>query len=331
MKQDKKTHKEKTYSIENITYHHCYCALLRIKDKFGEGIFQNYRNILTYVMEAKGIFKSIDDKDALRRILSDEEIKNIDLSTGIGNLKLHQLINQMDFCYARTDRIFFFDNNKKIIPYSHQTYFLFLTICLNNFSDDSVKKILAHQYSTYPNKKEFLHTLRVNVREHAGKIIPSHKAETVMEWIEVKNKTQSSSTKLKKAPAIKESPERIDNKRDGLQRTLLDFLNRNRNLFSFIIKNYSNASPKNLAYLIFALNELSVNGESLLSDKIENINQTELYEALKNELGDIGVRASLNAQINIIKNKNRRGDEAKIKTDKLRITSLLLPLNSPSK
>ncbi len=101
----------------------------------------------------------------------------------IKNPRLENLINQKEnFLYAYTGRIYDL-GSKEIVPCDNDRYFLLVTICLNNFSDTKIKKLLAHQFSIYPDKAEFLEELKLTVRELVGKIIAQSKADTVLEWI----------------------------------------------------------------------------------------------------------------------------------------------------
>ena len=158
----------------DITYLRCFMALKIIKDEFGIKTFKPYKHILSDIMEEYHLWKSIDDKEFLSRIGLENEIENP---------KLTNLINKVDLCYVSCDRIYDFGSTE-IIPYSNRRYFLLITICLNNFNDINIEKILAYQFSIYPNKENFLKNLRLTVREHADKIIPYHKAQTVIEWID---------------------------------------------------------------------------------------------------------------------------------------------------
>ncbi|MGZ4055198.1 MAG: hypothetical protein ACXVPU_07310 [Bacteroidia bacterium] len=162
----------------NITYLSCDLALKEIRREFGESAFKQYRHILSEVCEEYGLWKSIDDKEALSRI---------SLENGIGNPNLKNLVNDIESCYEYCDRIYFL-NNKEIIPFSNKRYFLLITMCLNNFSDENIEKILSYQYSIYPDKKEFLKRLMLNVREYNEKIILTHKVIAVIVWIEEKSK-----------------------------------------------------------------------------------------------------------------------------------------------
>lgn len=166
-------------SFESITYLSCYLSLKKIKLEFGDATFKQYRQILSEVCEEYNLWKSISDKEALSRISLENETKN-------PNLK--KLINETEFCFEYCDRIYFFNNNE-IIPCTNNRYFLLLTICLNNYTAERIQLLLSHQYSIYPNKKEFLNNLRLNILEYSGKIILSTKALSVIEWIEEAIKT----------------------------------------------------------------------------------------------------------------------------------------------
>ena len=165
--------------FENISYLSCYCALTqRIRKEFGENTFKRCRNVLAKMQDESNLWKSIDDKKALSRIGLEKEI---------GNANLKNLINEIEDCYTDSKRIYFF-GSKEIIPCSNKKYFLLITFCLNNFDSINIHKILAHQYSIYPDKKEFLKKLKLCVSKNEAKLIPIHKAKTVIEWIKIKQK-----------------------------------------------------------------------------------------------------------------------------------------------
>lgn len=68
---------------------------------------------------------------------------------------------------------------------------------------------------------------------------------------------------------------------------------------SIIIQNYKNAKGKSLACLLYALHDLKY-----LDGHPCQLNQTKLFESLKNILGEIGTRQALNKQITAINEAN---------------------------
>lgn len=166
-------------SYEEITFLGCYLALKARKEKYAAFDFEKYRKILSCVCEDCKRWKNI----------SEETLKPLGLKNEFNNSRIENLINESgnEFLYASTGKIYDFCS-KEIIPCDNDRYFLLITICLNNFSDDKVKKLLAHQLSLYPDKAEFLEQMKITVRQHAKKIIAKSKAETALEWIETQTK-----------------------------------------------------------------------------------------------------------------------------------------------
>ena len=251
----------------DITYLRCFMALKIIKDEFGIETFKQYRHILSDIMQEYHLWKSINDKEFLSRI---------DLENEIENPKLTNLINEVDLCYASCDRIYDFSSTE-IIPYSDRRYFLLITICLNNFNDENVEKILAYQFSIYPNKENFLKNLRLTVREHADKIIPYHKAQTVIEWIKVippepigtdteQPKPQAAQDKRKRG-----RPQIIE---EDFPKYLTVIL---QDKFAIHLKEkFKDSNAKEIVYMVLALKEMN---------KIKIFYNTEILRALNKYFG----------------------------------------------
>lgn len=164
-----------------VSYLNSYIALTqRVRSEFGEQTFLESRGILTEVMEDNKLFS----------LINKESLSRISLESHLNDPSIEGKINSFgELCYARTGRIYFFDN-KTSIPSSNSRFFFFLIICLNNFSDDRVMPFLQHQQSiNKEEKKVFLKSLEINVLEYKSKYISNSKADLVLNWILSKSKS----------------------------------------------------------------------------------------------------------------------------------------------
>ncbi|CAG5067977.1 hypothetical protein DYBT9623_00705 [Dyadobacter sp. CECT 9623] len=99
----------------------------------------------------------------------------------------------------------------------------------------------------------------------------------------------------------------------------VDFLNpRGRSLMPFILKNYKNSRPAEVAKLLFAMSDLSCLEISMPGTG----HQDNLHTALSNLLGDIGSRTGLNSALNRYNNPSAK-EEGEVSKTRERIKLFL--------
>jgi len=133
----------------------------------------------------------------------------------------------------------------------------------------------------------------------------------------IEQRNDSSPKSQSEGMQVQERPVKIDNmppKEPDFENYLTD---KGKPLLPFLQKEYSNAKPERIAYMLFALKDLELIINSFSSNK------TELHAYLSKAFGDIGTRQGLTININNLDSASQY-QEQKIKAEKRMIKANML-------